>query len=152
MDGRGQYPDADGQFNNAPIFNFNDGEVKFNTNWASNANDNYGSASGFLPKSLPNETMPPIFFGGIALYLLFTDLIQPPSIRPISSIADSSVRYFLPSIAFVSFISRMNTRKRFNRILAVSRAGSFSDFCSLLAAKMFWRTSKISESHRSQIV
>ena len=52
MDGRRQFPDADGQFENAPYFNFNDGKVKFDTNWFDNANDNYGSASGFLPKSL----------------------------------------------------------------------------------------------------
>lgn len=48
-------PDADGQFSYAPIFNFNNGQLKFNTNWIDNANDNYGSASGFLPKS-PLET------------------------------------------------------------------------------------------------
>jgi len=52
MDGRRQFPDADGQFENAPYFNFNDGKLKFNTNWVSNANDNYGSASAFSPKSL----------------------------------------------------------------------------------------------------
>ena len=51
---RGDNPDADGQFDNAPYFNFNDGKVKFNTNWVDNANDNYGSASAFLPKSLLN--------------------------------------------------------------------------------------------------
>ena len=48
--GRGQYPDADGKFNKASIFNFNDGKVRFNTNWVNNANENYGSASGFLPQ------------------------------------------------------------------------------------------------------
>jgi hypothetical protein len=52
MDGRRQYPDGDGQFVNAPYFNFNDGDLKFNTNWVDNPNDNYGSASGFLSKSL----------------------------------------------------------------------------------------------------
>jgi hypothetical protein len=45
-------PDADGRFDNAPIFNFNDGKVKFNANWVNNANENYGSASGFVSKSL----------------------------------------------------------------------------------------------------
>ncbi len=48
----GNYPDADGDFSNAPYFNFNDDKVKFDTNWFDNANSNYGSASGFLPKSL----------------------------------------------------------------------------------------------------
>jgi hypothetical protein len=46
----GKTPDADGKFWNAPIFNFNDDKLKFNTNDVSNANDNYGSVSGFLPK------------------------------------------------------------------------------------------------------
>jgi len=45
-------PDADGDFSNAPYFNFNDGKVKFDTNYDDNANENYGSASAFLPKSL----------------------------------------------------------------------------------------------------
>lgn len=44
-------PEADGRFLNAPIFNFNDGKLKFDTNDVDNANDNYGSASGFSPKS-----------------------------------------------------------------------------------------------------
>jgi hypothetical protein len=35
-------PDADGQFSQAPIFN--DGQLKFNTTWIDNANDNYGYA------------------------------------------------------------------------------------------------------------
>lgn len=48
-------PDADGDFSNAPIFNFNDGKVKFNANWFDNANENYGSASAFLSKSLPRR-------------------------------------------------------------------------------------------------
>ena len=50
--GEGIIPDADGQFDNAPYFNFNEGKLKFDTNWISNVNDNYGTASGFLPKSL----------------------------------------------------------------------------------------------------
>jgi len=48
-----QNPDADGVFSNAPYFNWDDGKLKFDTNDVDNANDNYGSASGFLPKSLP---------------------------------------------------------------------------------------------------
>lgn len=39
--------EADGNFDNAPDFNFNDGKVKFDTNWSDNANANYGSASAF---------------------------------------------------------------------------------------------------------
>lgn len=49
---RSNDPEADGVFSNAPIFNFNDGKVKFNTNPVDNANDQYGTSSGFLPKSL----------------------------------------------------------------------------------------------------
>jgi len=43
--------DAD-EFLRAPIFNFNDDRLKFDTDRVDNANENYGSASGFLPKSL----------------------------------------------------------------------------------------------------
>jgi hypothetical protein len=57
--GRGNNPDADGQFNKAPYFNFNDDKVKFNTNSFDNANDNYGSVSAFLPKSLLNKARMP---------------------------------------------------------------------------------------------
>ncbi|MFH1162228.1 MAG: hypothetical protein V1696_03065 [Candidatus Jorgensenbacteria bacterium] len=54
-------PEADGDFSKAPNFNFNDGKVKFDTNWVSNTNDNYGSVSGAVPKSLLNEwKCPPI--------------------------------------------------------------------------------------------
>jgi hypothetical protein len=49
---RGNAPDADGDFSNAPYFKFNDGKVKFDTKWTDNANDNYGSVSAFIPKSL----------------------------------------------------------------------------------------------------
>jgi len=51
-DGQKQNPDGDGKFVNAPIFNWNDGKLHFNTNWTNNANKQYGSASGFVPKSL----------------------------------------------------------------------------------------------------
>ena len=44
--------DGDGQFDHAPYLNFNDDKAKFDTNDVSNANDNYGSASFFAPKSL----------------------------------------------------------------------------------------------------
>ena len=46
------YSDSDVRFDNAPYFKFNDGKVKFDTNYVDNANDNYGSASGFDPKPL----------------------------------------------------------------------------------------------------
>lgn len=52
MDGD-NYPDDDDRFDHALIFNFNDGKVKFDTNWYDNANDNHGSVSAFVPKFLP---------------------------------------------------------------------------------------------------
>mgnify|MGYP001607474922 CR=1 FL=1 len=53
--GGGKNTDSDVRFDHAPIFNFNDDQVKFDTNSQSNANENYGSASGFVPKSLPHH-------------------------------------------------------------------------------------------------
>jgi len=49
---KSKIPDADGDFSKSPYFKFNDGKVKFDTNWVDNANDNYGSASGLVSKSL----------------------------------------------------------------------------------------------------
>ncbi len=46
------YPDSDVRFDNSPYFNWNDGKVKFDTNWFDNSNENYGSASAVVPKSL----------------------------------------------------------------------------------------------------
>ena len=43
-------PDADGQFVNAPLFDWNDGGLRFYGYWTSNADKQYGSASGFLPQ------------------------------------------------------------------------------------------------------
>lgn len=60
----GKTPDADGVFSKAPIFNFNDDKLKFDTNDVSNANDNYGTVSGFVPKYL-------IYTKGILLRIPF---------------------------------------------------------------------------------
>ena len=51
-------PNADRNFSNAPIWNWNDSKLKFNWNWVSNANENYGSASAVLPVCLPYERAP----------------------------------------------------------------------------------------------
>lgn len=48
MDRSNKAPEADGDFYNAPYFNFNDENLKFNTNDIDNANDNYGSVSAFV--------------------------------------------------------------------------------------------------------
>jgi len=48
--GRGNFPDADGEFSKAPYLNFDDGKVRFNTDHVSNPNEHYGSSSAFLPQ------------------------------------------------------------------------------------------------------
>lgn len=58
MGGRGQYYDADGQFDNAPYFNFNDDKVKFDASDVQSARDSYGSASASFPKSLSDDNAP----------------------------------------------------------------------------------------------
>ena len=58
-----KYSDADGDFSNAPYFNFNDGKLKFDTNWIDNPNENYGAVSAFVPKSLLKKRVPA--FAGI---------------------------------------------------------------------------------------
>ena len=52
LTGRGRYPGNGDGFSNSPYVNFNDGKVKFDTKWFDNANDNFGTVSGFVPKSL----------------------------------------------------------------------------------------------------
>ena len=51
-----KYPNSDVRFDHAPYFNFNDDKVKFDTNYVDNANENYGTASGFASKSLFHKT------------------------------------------------------------------------------------------------
>ena len=53
---RAMISEADGDFSNAPNFKFNDDKVKFDTNRIDNYNDNYGSASGFLPEFLEGSS------------------------------------------------------------------------------------------------
>ena len=79
--GKGKYPDSDVRFDHAPYFNFNDGKVKFDTNTVDNANENYGSASGVVPKSLiiTKGTLRGVFC--FLIYLELLDRIHPPSIN-----------------------------------------------------------------------
>ena len=72
----GNDPDADGVFSNAPIFNFNDGKVKFNANWVDNANENYGSASGFVSKYLPTEGASITDAPSVTLFSLSESILQ----------------------------------------------------------------------------
>ena len=67
----GTKPDGDGDFSKSPYFKFNDDKVKFDTKYVDNANDNYGSASGLIPKSLLYRKAPR--FGGAFLSLLRTN-------------------------------------------------------------------------------
>ena len=41
-------PDAGGVFSRAPLFDFNNGKVRFNAYWVGSAYERYGSASGFV--------------------------------------------------------------------------------------------------------
>ena len=120
LDGQRQYPDSDVRFDHAPYFNWNDGKVKFDTNWFDNANENYGSASGVVPKSLiiAKDALRGVF---CFFYLELLDRIHPPSILPISSIISCKTMYFLLSKDLVSFIRRIRKRRVFNLTLAFSR-------------------------------
>lgn len=44
-------PDADVRFSRAPYFDFRGDGVKFGTRWFDDANDNFGSASAFVPQN-----------------------------------------------------------------------------------------------------
>lgn len=68
-------PGGDSEFLNAPIFNFNDGKLKFDTNKVDNANQNYGSSSGFVPNSLFTQAAS----SDAACYRGPAERIQPPS-------------------------------------------------------------------------
>ena len=81
------YWNADGVFDNVPNFYFNDGKVKFDANKVENVNQNFGSASGFLSKSLLIRRR---FTRRKASFYSLEALIQPPSMRPISSISSSN--------------------------------------------------------------
>src|SRR3989344_2242686 len=153
MGGRGQYPDADGKFVNAPIFNFNDGKLKFNTNWVNKPNDNYGSVSAFFPKSLLNrDNCHPALRRRAVSYLSFVERIHPPSILPISSTISWMAVYFLLSSAFTSFMSRRNTHRRFSFALVFSSRGSLSAFAAWLARRIYLMMSSVRLSARCQIV
>lgn len=45
-------PDADGDFSSAPYFDWSDGKLGFDFDWASSANGNFGAASGILSDSV----------------------------------------------------------------------------------------------------
>lgn len=57
--GKDNILDADGQFDKAPYFNSNDGQLKTDTNNVDNPNEKFGSASLWFPKSfLKTEGVP----------------------------------------------------------------------------------------------
>lgn len=58
-------PVADGDFSVAPLFDWLDGGLRFRFSWASNAGDDFGTASGFL--SQPLENRPLESFGSLTL-------------------------------------------------------------------------------------
>jgi len=44
-------PDGDGEFVGAPYFDWGDGGLHFGTDWTGSVNEQFGSASGFLPQN-----------------------------------------------------------------------------------------------------
>lgn len=54
---KSKFPKADGDFYKALYLNFNDDKVKLDNNDVDNANENYGSASAFLPDLLPKSLL-----------------------------------------------------------------------------------------------
>ena len=77
---------SDAPFDHAPYFNFNDDKLKFDTNRSDNANDSYGSASGFLVPKSPSDSSGKGAQVSALRYLLPCERTHPPSMRPISSI------------------------------------------------------------------
>ncbi len=82
------YWNADSVFDNALNLYFNDDKVKLDTNNLENVNQNFGSASGFLSKSLLLKRR---FTKRKASFYSLEALIQPPNMRPISSMLDSNI-------------------------------------------------------------
>jgi len=77
---------SDAPFDHAPYANFNDGKLKVDTKFVDNANDNYGSASGWsVPKSPSHSSGKGRCTAAPLRYLLPCERIHPPSILPISS-------------------------------------------------------------------
>lgn len=87
--GKGTIAEAEGAFSKAPNWNFNDDKVKFDTDDVDNPNENFGSASGFVPNCLSRTK-------GTSRCLLcyLSERIHPPSMRPISSTSPSRAIYF----------------------------------------------------------
>ena len=63
------HPDYDDRFDHAPNFKFYGGKVKFGTNRVDNANDNYGSASAFVPKYFSCEQKAPTMVSFVYVYM-----------------------------------------------------------------------------------
>src|SRR3989338_2942106 len=148
MDGNRQHVDSNG--NRVNVGNFDSNGLNVNNNWDDNRNSNIGVSSARKSSLYPRTGIPTS--GGYSLYRSLVDLIQPPSIRPISSTNCCRVAYFLLSMVFTSFISRKNTRKKLSFTLVLSRAGSFSILYVWLAASIPSRISSMIFSHRCQMV
>src|SRR3989344_8015034 len=134
--------DSDGYRVN--VGNFDADGLNVNNNSDGNRNDNLGMASARKSPFYPQSSPSPESFCCHSLL----DLIQPPSILPISSTSTSSATSFLLSIAFVSFMSRIKIRKKISLTLAFSRVGTFSPLCIWLARRTLSSTSSKQFSHR----
>ena len=102
-----------------------------------------------LPGSQTLSKETPVMRGSFC-YRSLVDLIQPPSILPISSRFASMTTYFFASIALTSFMRRTQMRRKFSRTLVFSSVGSFSDLLCWLANKMPSKTSMSRLSHFCQ--
>src|SRR3989344_4779446 len=102
MDGNRQHVDSNG--NRVNVGNFDSNGLNVNNNWDDNRNSNIGVSSARKSSLYPRTGIPTS--GGYSLYRSLVDLIQPPSIRPISSTNCCRVAYFLLSMVFTSFMSR----------------------------------------------
>lgn len=81
-------------------------------------------------------------------YHFFTDLIQPPNIRPISSISDCNARYLLLSSALTSLSNLIKTRSRLSSVLASSSKASLSLLLPALALNKLDNTANKQSSAR----
>ena len=88
----------------------------------------------------------------VFFYLELLDRIQPPSIRPISSIISCKQMYFLLSKDLVSFIRRMRKRRVFNLTLAFSRIGALLALLEYPASRKSSTISIMISSLRSKMV
>src|SRR3989344_390061 len=134
--------------NRVIVGNYDDDRLNVNNNLGDNRNNNIGLSVSRQSSLLSQDAL--LSGEYFVSYRSLVDLIQPPSILPVSSIISWSVIYFLVSITLTSFVRRRKTLKKLSLRLVFSRTGSFSDLESWLALRMPSNTSSIRFSHLCQ--